>query len=154
MRFETGQLRSLIGITTETLRHWKRALPPLFGRDGRSDGYVFHEVVALAVISAAVQQLAVPISRFTAVAERLFSEIAIQTQPGRKPLVLCITRDEVIFAIPGQLPEAETLAIVRVEPIVQRLLLALRPGPHQLEAQLDLPLEGARVVGLRGLRVG
>ena len=39
MRLETAQVLELLGLTKETLRHWKKVLAPLNGRDGRSDGY-------------------------------------------------------------------------------------------------------------------
>ncbi len=154
MRYDTGQALALIGITKETLRHWKRVLPPIFGRDGRSDGYTFQEVLALSVIARAVQDLAVPISRFTSTAERLFENIAAQIQPSGKPLVLCITRDEMAFAAHDQLPNAETMAIVRVEPIASKLRRAVSEEPVETEAQLDLPFNDARIVGLRALRFG
>jgi hypothetical protein len=154
MRYDTGQALSLIGITKETLRHWKRVLPPIFGRDGRSEGYAFQEILALSVIARAVQDLAVPISRFTPTAERLFTEIAAQIQPSGKPLVLCITRDDIVFTAHDQLPNAETIAIVRVGPIANTLRRAVSEEPIETEAQLDLPFNDARVVRLRALRFG
>lgn len=154
MRFDTSQVLALAGITKETLRHWKRVLPPIYGRDGRSDGYTFQEVLALSIIARAVQDLAVPISRFTPTAEGLFAEIAAQIQPTGKPLVLCITRSDMIFTAPDQLPNVETIAIVRVEPIANKLRRAVSEEPIETEAQLDLPFESAQIVGLRALRFG
>ena len=154
MRYDTSQVLTLIGITKETLRHWKRVLPPIFGRDGRSDGYTFQEVLALSIIARAVQDLAVPISRFTLTAESLFNEIAAQIQPSGKPLVLCITRNEMVFTEHDQVPNAETIAIVRVEPIANKLRRAVSEEPIETEAQLDLPFDEARIVGLRALRFG
>jgi DNA-binding transcriptional MerR regulator len=154
MRYDTSQVLALTGITKETLRHWKRVLPPLFGRDGRSEGYTFQEVLALAIIARAVQDLSVPISRFTAIAERLFTEVAAQIQPSGRSLVLCITRNEMAFAAHGELPNAETIAIVRVEPIANKLGREVSEELMETEAQLDLPLGDARIVGLRALRFG
>ena len=154
MRYDTCQVLTLAGITKETLRHWKRVLPPIYGRDGRSDGYTFQEVVALAIIARVVQDLAVPISRFTSTAERLFGDIAAQIHPSGKTLVLCITRDDMVFTAHDQLPNVETMAIVRVEPIANKLRWAVSEEPIDTEAQLDLPFDNARIVGLRALRFG
>jgi hypothetical protein len=38
MQFSQGQLRSAIGISVETFRHWKRVLPPFSGRKKYSLG--------------------------------------------------------------------------------------------------------------------
>ena len=154
MRYDTTQALTLVGLGKETLRHWKRVLPPISGRDGRSDGYTFQEVLALSVVARAVQDLAVPISRFTPIAEQLFREIAAQIPPTGKPLILCITRTDMVFASHDELPIAEAMAIVRVEPIANRLRRAISQEPVETEAQLDLPFNDARVVSLRALRFG
>jgi DNA-binding transcriptional MerR regulator len=154
MRYDTSQVLILTGITKETLRHWKRVLPPIYGRDGRSEGYTFQEVLALSIIARAVQDLAVPISQFTSTAGRLFAETAAQIGPTGKPLVLCITGNQMTFTTHDELPNAETMAIVRVGPILDKLRRAVAEDPAETEAQLDLPFDDARIVGLRALRFG
>jgi hypothetical protein len=149
MRFDTAQVLSLADITSETLRHWKRVLPPIYGRDGRSEGYTFQEVAALALIARAVHDLAVPISRFTSAAEDLFGRVAALTHEGADEIILCVTGTEVIFAAPDRLPDADSMAIVRVNPILAALRRSVSADPQRVEAQLDLPFQEAKVVGLR-----
>jgi hypothetical protein len=153
MRFDTAQALKLAGITKETLRHWKRVLPPIYGRDGRSEGYAFHEVVALAVLARAVGELQVPISRFTSKAVQLFSELNAQIQLNDESLILCITRQDIVLVVFDRLPEGEAaMAIVRVAPVLQEIRRAIGAAPLPINAQLDLPFDDAKIVGLRGLR--
>jgi len=154
MRYDTGQVLTLTGISKETLRHWKRVLPPIYGRDGRSEGYTFHEVLALSIIARAVHDLAVPISRFTSTAERLFSDSAAEIRTTGRALVLCITGSQMTFTTEDKLPDTGTMAIVRIGPIADKLRRSVSEDHAHTEAQLDLPFQEARIVGLRGLRSG
>jgi hypothetical protein len=149
MRFDTAQVLKLVGITSETLRHWKRALPPIYGRDGRSDGYTFQEAAALAVIARAVHDLAVPISRFTPIAEHLFSKVAALAHERGDEVILCITGSDVLFVAPDNLPDADTMAIVRINSILTTLKRSVSSDPQPAEVQLDLPFQDATVVGIR-----
>jgi hypothetical protein len=151
-RFDTTQTLHLAGLSKETLRYWKSILSPIRGRDGRSQGYTFHEVVALAVISRAVHELAVPISRFASKADHLFSEIAAHAQSVVKPLILCITQEDIVLVPPDELPNAETMALVRIDQVLHTLRGAIGAEYGSGEAQLDLPFHDPRIVGLRAVR--
>jgi hypothetical protein len=150
--YDTAQALHLTGLSKEALRYWKSILAPIHGRDGRSRGYTFQEVAALAVISRAVQELAVPISRFASKANYLFSEIAAHTESARKPLVLCITQEDTMLVSPDELPGAETMALVRIDQVLQTLRRAIGAEPRTAETQLDLPFHDARTVAFRALR--
>jgi hypothetical protein len=151
-RFDTAQALDLTGLSKEALRYWKSILSPIRGRDGRSQGYTFQEVAALAVISRAVQELAVPISRFASKAAYIFSEIAVHTQSRGEPLILCITQEDMMLISADQLPGAETMALVRIDQVLQTLRNAIGAQPSSGEAQLDLPFHDARIVGFRSRR--
>ena len=139
MHFETAQLLDLVAISKETLRHWKRVLSPIRGRDGRSQGYSFEEVVALSLIAHANRDLAVPISRFTPVASRLFSEVGAQVRQGSTSFVLCITDGDMALVESHELPDEVTMALVRVEPIIRSLLRTVSADHYPTEDQLVLP---------------
>ncbi len=151
MRFEAAEVLDLVGISKEMLRHWKKALPPIFGRDARSSRYSFEEVVALAVIARAVRDFAVPVSHFTYIAEKMFNEVGRHLQPPHVAQIVCITRNDVLFAPLDSVPDHDCMVIVHLE----RLLVEIRANIEargSQEAQLDLPLAGAKIAALRGLR--
>lgn len=142
MRLETAQVLDLLGLTKETLRHWKKVLAPLSGRDGRSNGYTFDEVVALALIASATTNLQVPISRFSQVAYRLFQDVADHVDDTDTTTVLCITQGDVALYPIDKLPGDACLAFVRLAPTIRRLHQRLTPEPR-VDPQLSLDFDGA-----------
>lgn len=142
MRLETAQVLALLGLTKETLRHWKKVLAPLAGRDGRSDGYSFDELIALALIARAVRDLQVPISRLAPVADRLFREVAAHVEALHTTTVLCISEGDVALCPIERLPSDSCLALVRLAPIVQDLRQRLAPDTR-LDPQLSFDLSAA-----------
>jgi hypothetical protein len=151
-RFDTTQTLHLARLSKETLRYWKSTLSPIRGRDGRSLGYTFHEVAALAVISRAVHELAVPISRFALRAEHVFSEIAAHAESAHKPLILCITQENIVLVPPYELPDVETMALVRIDQVLNTLHGVIGAEYGGGEAQLVLPFHDIRFVHLRAVR--
>jgi hypothetical protein len=142
MRLETAQVLELLGLTKETLRHWKKVIAPLSGRDGRSAGYTFDEVTALALIASAVRDLQVPISRFSPVAHRLFQGVADHVEDANTTTVLCITQGDVALYPIDKLPGDACLALVRLAPVIRRLRLSLTPEPRS-DPQLSLDFTSA-----------
>jgi DNA-binding transcriptional MerR regulator len=151
MRFDTAQVLEIVNISTETLRHWKRVLEPIRARDGRSQGYTFQELLALAVIAKAVHDLEVPISRFKAFASYLFQDVSVQGS-DRHLRVLCITPTEMVLTSIETLPESPALAIVRIEPILQALRGAIGMEMEAQNSQLSLPL-GPTLVAIRPKKI-
>lgn len=152
MRFETAQILEVTGIGKETLRHWKRVLTPIQNRDGRSQRYGYPELVSLCVIAQAVQALAIPIGRFANDAPWLFDAIEAQTKPGGSPMVLYIMREGMEFGHEHELPDAETISLIRVKSVIERIKSKILDVEESPAAQLDLPFDTAKVVGLRALK--
>jgi hypothetical protein len=133
MRFNTAQLYELSGVRREQLRHWKKVLPPLSGRDGRCEQYTFPEVIAIAVISALVDDLGINVSTLHGCADELFAlmhEYDLNALPSR------------LFVIPGGEvrtwePNDSSYATVKLVDIVSGLRAKLAPAPRR---QLLLPL--------------
>ena len=49
IQFTQEQARTLTGVSVETIRHWRRAVPYLAGKPGKSARFTFGDVVGLAV---------------------------------------------------------------------------------------------------------
>lgn len=88
IRIETAQVLELAGITSDKLRYWKDALPPIKGRDGRKHGYSFSEAVAIAAIAAAMRSFGIEISRFSDSAVALFGRVEDLVSDPAGPVVL------------------------------------------------------------------
>jgi hypothetical protein len=141
MRLETAQVLELLGISKETLRHWKKVLPPLEGRDGRSAGYTFDEVIALALMAAAVRELQVPISRFSPVAHRIFQDVCAHVEDAQTTTVLCVTLGDVALYPIDKLPTDATLMLVRLAPTIRKLRQKLAPETLS-DSQMSLDFDG------------
>jgi hypothetical protein len=142
MRFNTAQVLDLVCVPKETLRHWKTVLPPIQQRDGRSAQYTFAELVALSVIAAAVQGLAIPISRFTSDAEWLFNEIANWLEAGSSSAYFHILPSEVRFDSSLESEDVAVVCVVAVHIVVHHLKAKLaQPNEEAKASQLALPFE-------------
>lgn len=155
MRFETNQVLEIVGISKDTLRTWKRHLAPIAAIDGRVGKYTFGQLLALFVIARASQDIGVPISRFQAYAESIFEAMEQQLLPDANPRVLVVIKDTMFFVDEAAVSLEDTAAAFVS---VRRARLAIVNGlnevaPRPPEAQLELPLDGAKIVGLPGLKV-
>lgn len=67
------QAREILQIGEETLRYWKRTIPPISNRKGYSPCYSFADLVAMEVVGVLTRRFGVAIGTITPMAERLFS---------------------------------------------------------------------------------
>jgi len=135
MRFNTAQLQELSGVRREQLRHWKKVLPPLIGRDGRCEQYTFPEVLAVSVISAFVDDLGISVSRLGPCADDLFALMHESDDVNALPLAIYFTADGELKH--GAAPEGSAFATVRLGDLVTKLRSRLAPAQRR---QLSLPL--------------
>jgi len=71
MRYLPAQAKEALGISEETFRHWRRALPPLNGKRGYGPCFTPGDLLALKVV-AQLHALGVQVRHLTAHAEALF----------------------------------------------------------------------------------
>lgn len=64
MRFTQLQAREALGLSVETLRHWRKVLPYLNVRQGRQAHLSFGDLVALAALRCLVDELELSIGQF------------------------------------------------------------------------------------------
>lgn len=133
MQFNTGQMLELTGISREQLRHWRKVLPTLKGRDGRADLYSFDEILALGTIAVLTDSLGISISRLSRTAQDIF---AMFSDVDDRPALLHFTPDgRVVTTITDSTCEA--YATVMVSAVYQRIKSQLSADQQR---QLLLPL--------------
>lgn len=74
MQFTQIQVRTAMGFSPETLRHWRSVIPYLKERQGRQANFSFGDLVSLAVLRCLVDDLGLGIGQFSESAEHLFGE--------------------------------------------------------------------------------
>ncbi len=134
MHFNTTQLQQLTGLNREQLRHWRKVLPPLKGRDGRSNSYMFSEVIALAILEALVNRLGIGVSQLATCADGLFALFAEHGDLDEVPSTIYVTLD---LTLSRNLPDTDIYLTIRVKPIVARIKELMAPTS---KAQLSLDL--------------
>lgn len=78
LRFTPGQLRSTVGLSKETFRHWKRVLPAFASGRGHAPNYSLGDVLASAILRRVTESCGIRIGCFADVATKIF-EICNQT---------------------------------------------------------------------------
>ena len=68
MRYTPSQVRHVVGITQETLRHWRRALPSLGGLKGHAPVFRPGQLLGLAVIRVLVEDVGLTVGSLRAAA--------------------------------------------------------------------------------------
>jgi len=144
MRYQTRQVLDLADITGDTLRHWKKQLPPIAKVDGRSLQYTPSQLVCICAIASAVSGLGIPISRFSAEAETLFDTIERYTTERRQNLSLLVTPSKITFVRDADQIEEATCVLVRLDPIWERIQNALLEADPQDVTQTALPFDSVR----------
>lgn len=72
MRYKPEQVRNLVEITEETLRHWRKVLSPIKNRKGYQPCFTAGDILALRVVREFVDVLKADVSLLAPIAEDLF----------------------------------------------------------------------------------
>ncbi len=82
IQFTQEQARTLTGVSAETIRHWRKAVPYLAAKSGKSARFTFADVVGLAVTREVITTFGVHIGSVNVGVNALFQLLA-ETQPTR-----------------------------------------------------------------------
>lgn len=72
MRYTPSQVRHVVGITQETLRHWRRTLPSLAGLKGHAPVFRPGQLLGLAVIRTLVEEMGLTVGALGAADQQIF----------------------------------------------------------------------------------
>lgn len=140
MRFTPSQTLALVGITGETLRYWKKCMPPLAGKRGHAPCYTRAEIVGLIVVRRLVRDFRMDVSVMAAQSETLFGLCAAQwaLQSRRLMRVTCdgrITAHEALAASDF----FEAVIVFPLDMAIQELDDRLNEQEGEFQMELGLP---------------
>ncbi|MBT2334075.1 MerR family transcriptional regulator [Variovorax paradoxus] len=140
MRFTPSQALDLVGITAETLRYWKKAMPPLAEKRGHAPCYTRAEIAGLIVIRMLVRDFRMDVSALATQSETLFRLCAAQwTLPNRRLLkVTCDGRVTAHEALAGE-DFAEAAIVFPLDVAIQELESRLNEREGEAQMELGLP---------------
>jgi len=146
IQFTQEQARTLTGVSIETIRHWRGAIPYLANKPGKSARFTFGDVVGLAVTRELIN-LGVRIASVSRGVEALFQHLA-QEGPGmlRGGIALVTTTGaSIVRADDSKLPISESGLVIPLDPLVARIREHMLPiGPASEQASLPFPPQIAR----------
>lgn len=148
IQFTQEQARTLTGVSPETLRHWRKAVPYLAAKSGKSARFTFSDVVGLAVTREVITSFGVQIRSVSVGVNALFQLLA-ETQPNLlENAVAVVTTSE------ASLSAAEDVVVrsldcpalvVPIDPLVVRIQRHLLPtAAGAMQATLPFPPHAVR----------
>ena len=128
VRYTPGQMRSAVGISQQTYRHWKKTLAPMRREAGHSPCFTAGDLIAVAVLRVLASDFAIRVSALSTIAESLFDDCNTAPWPvlERGKFVVELTSGRLQF-----LPELDHVS--GLSPV---LIIPLRPMIEQLRDAL------------------
>lgn len=121
-------MRSAVGISQQTYRHWKKALAPIRREAGHSPCFTAGDLLAVAVLRVLTADFAIRVSALSAIAETLFDDCNAAPWPvlERGKFVVELTSGRLQFLpeldhVPGLVP----VLVIPLRPIIKHLRDAL-----------------------------
>jgi hypothetical protein len=148
MDFTQDQARNLVGVSVETLRHWRKTIPYLSLRTGKAARFSFSDVVGLAVTKELVYTFGIHIVTFRTAVDKMFPLFAVAIPAILDNATVIFSAKEArLFDTRAQaagLP-AQSALVVPLAPIVlsiRRQIFPLAAAPQQ--SALRFPPESVR----------
>jgi len=125
----------LTGVSAETIRHWRRAIPYLAARPGKSARFTFTDVVGLATVREVISTFGVRITDVSLGVNALFQLLA-----DARPAVLKDTVAVITVEGGALLPAADLYAscfscaavVIPIGSLIDRLRQAALPFPPRI----------------------
>jgi len=141
-------MRTLTGVSAETMRHWRRAIPYLGPKSGKAARFSFADLLGLAVTHEIVNSLGVHIGTVSDGVDALFRLLVDAATPIPKASVALITPAGATLHELGSWNVdcwAQPTLAIPLDPLLARLqqyVLPLAPSPSQVT--LPFPPEVVR----------
>lgn len=149
IQYTQDQMRTLTGVSVETVRHWRKNVPYLASKTGKAARFSFADLLGLAITNELVTSLGVHIGTVSAGVDALFRLLADTSAPMLEGSVALVTPmsaslHESSAWGAGAAPVNPTLAIP-LNPLIARLQQHMLPVmPASSQAALPFPPEAVR----------
>lgn len=140
MKFTPAQTQALVGVSTETLRYWKKHLGPIAERRGHAPCYSRAEVLALLVVRHLVRNFSIDISALGKHADQLFAACAMQwIAIGNRWLIVKTDGEVIVRDTTAQLELTEPVIVIPLAAVVRELNEHLTDQDTNPQMPLALP---------------
>src|SRR5260370_12940217 len=124
MKLTPGEVREILGLSQDTFRHWKTALPPLAGRNGYKPCFSLGDLFAMALVKAMTDEASIAARALHAISAKLFQQCDNRSWAGfeRSALLVELAHVRVEFVPESQIPRLNGIGIVvPCRPIITEL---------------------------------
>jgi hypothetical protein len=142
VKLTPAQFREALGISQETLRHWRKALPMFQGRNGHAPAFTPGDLVAGAVVKLLRDEWGISVSAFADQSVALGE--ALNHHPWSKlsasVLHLSLTKKTCIISERANDPSLDTPTLsIPLAPLVEQITSALWQGQDQSQPPIYFP---------------
>lgn len=148
IQFTQDQMRTLTGVSAETVRHWRKTIPYLATKTGKAARFSFADLLGLAVTNELVNSLGVHIGTVSAGVDALFRLLSNSTPPILDGGIALITPTEASLRESSKWrvsATAEPTLAIALDPLILRLQRHVLPlAPLSSQATLPFRPEAVR----------
>jgi hypothetical protein len=149
MKYTPLQIREIVDISQETLRHWRRVLPPLKERNGYAPCFTAGDALALKIVKEIVETFQVRVQTLQPVAGELFNICRGINWPRLEQQYLVIRfADQSVEACQGSaiLKDSETnaMVVIALRPHIEGLRSRLTENDGQYQYEMPYPPVGLK----------
>jgi hypothetical protein len=142
IQFTQEQARTLTGVSVETVRHWRKTIPYLATKSGKSTRFTFADLIGLAVTNTLVGSLGVHIATLSGGIDALFRMLATMGPASLNQGIVLVTATNALLYNPEvdqlNLLSSAPALMVPLAPLVADIQQQVLPTT-QFSHQLELP---------------
>lgn len=142
LHFTQEQVRDVVGVSAEKLRHWRKAIPYLQRKAGKAARFTFSDMLGLAVTLQVVDELGVGIANLRAGVDELFELLSCTEVSHLSDMVVVVSSDGCRLCDAVDLPwsdAGEAVIAVPCWPLIERLSGQVLPIPPDPQSVLPFP---------------
>lgn len=150
LHFTQEQARHIVGVSVERLRHWRKTVPYLKHKAGKTARFTFSDMLGLAVTLEVVDKLGLGIATLRTGLDELFEALSRTDSSLLADIVAVVSADGCRLCRVDQVPWSENGEVclsVPLWPIISRLSDQILPTPPDAQSTLPFPPHVLRVSG-------
>ena len=150
IQFTQDQMRTVTGVSIETVRHWRKIVPYLATKAGKAARFSFADLLGLAVTNELVGSLGVHIGSVSAGVDKLFELLTAANAPALEGAIAYITSTSASLQESSSWNTTtralkQPALVIPLDPLIAQLqqhMLPMMPAPTQ--TALPFPPEAVR----------
>lgn len=149
IQFTQDQTRTLTGVSVETVRHWRKAIPYLSFKTGKAARFSFTDLLGLAVTNELVNSFGVHIATLSVGIDALFRLLATSGPASLDGATVFVTATEAVLHEAGAEGIGRVLAkpalMIPLAPLIAKIQRHMLPViPVSSQTVLPFPPETVR----------